>query len=1258
MQSLTCQALRANPFGMHAGRENSPPIHLTGSGRQRAHARVPILAAILALAGMGMGMGMAPQAWAAPGQVDETFEPSGVSVTSLRAVGLTPLGGVLIGGALAATNAQLHRIESVALLGPDGILNASFGAPGLLSRATALVVAGDGTVVAAGLETNGLNSVVRRLTATGALDGTLDHGISGGVSPWVYALARQSDGRTLVSGLFTRVDGLPRTNLFRIHTDGTLDESFKTNFTSGGGILALAQQADGKILVGGYFTNVLGVARRGLARLQLDGTVDTTFNIGTGVQGMVKAISVQADGRILIGGHFYSVQGVLRQGIARLTSSGALDMTFDPHTGAELVDGDESPDGPSVNAIAIQGDGRIVVAGQFATFGGAVRSNLARLAWDGSVDENFNPGAGTDGTIHALSIDADGEVIVAGDFTQANHVPRSGVARFQNDGTLPVLPTILTSPTSQTVTLGKPATFTVLAKGTPALRYQWLKSGLPIPGQTNDTMILSSSQFSDAGLYRAKVSNMAGTVNSGSATLTVHPPPVAPVITENPTGSMVLLGDAVSMSSAATGTRPVTWQWRLGNAMVYGATNDTLNLTSVTRFDAGNYTARASNSAGSATSGSANISVIEPLVNQTVRSGTNVSFTVRTFGLGAFTYQWMFDGEPILGATKSTLLLTNVDLDAEGLYSVAVANHEQGLTTPAATLAVQMPPKMVTQPADLAAEEGSNTLLAVAVQGSAPLAYQWRMQGTNLPGQNAATLVFTPIAAAHAGFYSVVITNAYGSVTSRIASLTVKGSTVAQLRAGNALGFAGGTIEVPISLDAVGNENTASFNVAFDPALLSLDAITNGTAIASETQVFINDGSKAAGRVGVLIAAPAGFTLSPGSHHLLTLRFTLASGLGSVTTTPVSFTNTPVAPGLLSIAVQPLPSTYASGTVTIEAGWEADLSPDPDGDGQLTIEDLAIIGQYVAGLAKPSSISQFVRADSAPMPTRGDGVIAAADWTQAARYVAGLDSPVNAGGPQGVLALASLSVEGAAYTDMDADGDPEVSAAPRRRLGLMNDAGNATSRRLEFEINRVPGLPRATVSVRLNALGNENTAGFSVSFEAARLRFLEARRGASLGLGASVVVNTNEIASGNFGVLIGETAGIRLSQGLHEILALDFEILENGPATLTFGDLPVRREIVSSDVQILATTFVAGTYDFTEGPAGPTGPKARPLIRQRSGALLMRWDAFQPGHYVLETSTDLTTWTFITEWDVHSAATLEFTDPDPARGGNRFYRVR
>lgn len=245
-----------------------------------------------------------------------------------------------------------------------------------------------------------------------------------------------------------------RTNLVRIHTDGTLDLSFKTNFNASGSILTVTLQADDKILIGGYFTNINGTVRRGIARLNVDGSMDATFNPGTGVQGMVKAIGVQADGRILVGGHFFSVNGVLRSGLARPMPNGALDTTFNPGDGAELVGVDNPGGGPSVDALVRQGDGRWIVGGDFNHFGGVAHPNLVRLNWDGTVDENFDAGTGPDGPVRCMALDSNGYVSIGGEFGSVNGISRMRLARIESDGRRPVLPTIVTHPADLGVTIG------------------------------------------------------------------------------------------------------------------------------------------------------------------------------------------------------------------------------------------------------------------------------------------------------------------------------------------------------------------------------------------------------------------------------------------------------------------------------------------------------------------------------------------------------------------------------------------------------------------------------------------------------------------------------------------------------------------------------------------------------------------------------------------------------------------------------------
>ncbi|HRX81642.1 MAG TPA: delta-60 repeat domain-containing protein, partial [Pirellulaceae bacterium] len=134
------------------------------------------------------------------------------------------------------------------------------------------------------------------------------------------------------------------------------------------------------------------------ARTPLDGTgddiginsaVDLSFNPGAGTNGRVDFVALQADGKALIGGTFTTVDGVSRNNIARLNPDGSLDNTFTPGTGTN---------GP-VLSVALQADGRILIAGDFTAVNGVLRNDIARLNSDGSVDTTFNPGSGTNGSI-------------------------------------------------------------------------------------------------------------------------------------------------------------------------------------------------------------------------------------------------------------------------------------------------------------------------------------------------------------------------------------------------------------------------------------------------------------------------------------------------------------------------------------------------------------------------------------------------------------------------------------------------------------------------------------------------------------------------------------------------------------------------------------------------------------------------------------------------------------------------------------------
>src|SRR5690606_26449901 len=221
-----------------------------------------------------------------------------------------------------------------------------------------------------------------------------------GISAEGEYLTFQSDGQILLAGKFTSYNGNPANLFVRINTDGSFDPSFVVPSLSGGNpaerrIVCVAVQSDGKIVVGGHFTSITGVARNGIARLNTDGTVDTSFDPGSGINityGTLGAsVYVLPNGKILAGGKFNTFDGVSRKGIAGLHAGGSLDTAFDPGTGVV----DFLPYA-MVNNFKVQANGKILIGGDFDEYNGVTRRNIARLNGDGgttsveNIKDNFS----------------------------------------------------------------------------------------------------------------------------------------------------------------------------------------------------------------------------------------------------------------------------------------------------------------------------------------------------------------------------------------------------------------------------------------------------------------------------------------------------------------------------------------------------------------------------------------------------------------------------------------------------------------------------------------------------------------------------------------------------------------------------------------------------------------------------------------------------------------------------------------------------
>ena len=262
---------------------------------------------------------------------------------------------------------------------------------------------------------------IARLNADGSLDTEFDPGT--GANSQVLAIALQADGKVLISGFFTTIDGTARNYIARLNADGSLDTGFYPGSGADNLVYAIALQADGKVLISGDFTTINGTPRNRMARLNADGSLDTGFDPGTGPNSLVLAIAQQTDGKVLIGGFFTTINGTPRNRIARLNVDGSLDTGFDPGTGAN------SP----VLAIAQQADGKVLISGFFTTINGTARNYIARLNFDGSLDTEFDPGTGANDAVYAIAQQADGKVVIGGNFTTINGVARNRIARLVTD---------------------------------------------------------------------------------------------------------------------------------------------------------------------------------------------------------------------------------------------------------------------------------------------------------------------------------------------------------------------------------------------------------------------------------------------------------------------------------------------------------------------------------------------------------------------------------------------------------------------------------------------------------------------------------------------------------------------------------------------------------------------------------------------------------------------------------------------------------
>lgn len=287
----------------------------------------------------------------------------------------------------------------------------------------------DGKWLVAGLFTY-VNGEYRRFIARLNADGTVDPTFTYTPSDYLErpCLALQGDGK-LVVGARALYGGsvLGYVGIKRLGADGVQDPTFavgKGFGSSSAMVMTLAIQSDGKIVAGGEFTTYQDIARNRIIRIGSDGLLDASFDPGTGFNDRVTAVVLQGDGKIVVAGAFTTYNGTTCNRLVRLNPDGSLDTTFAIGTGFN----------GAVEALAMRGGGKLVVGGAFTSFNGAVSNRIARLNPDGSPDASFTPGTGFNGTVTSLTLQYDGRFVAGGTFTSYNGIRCTSLVRLNGDG--------------------------------------------------------------------------------------------------------------------------------------------------------------------------------------------------------------------------------------------------------------------------------------------------------------------------------------------------------------------------------------------------------------------------------------------------------------------------------------------------------------------------------------------------------------------------------------------------------------------------------------------------------------------------------------------------------------------------------------------------------------------------------------------------------------------------------------------------------
>ncbi|MFC5408596.1 T9SS type A sorting domain-containing protein [Larkinella bovis] len=360
--------------------------------------------------------------------------------------------------------------------------------------------------------------------------------------------------------------------------------------------------------------------------------------------------------------------------------------------------------------------------------------------------------------------------------TYGREIVATGKTDAATSSPLKAAATITGHPLSATVCPGQPTTLSVTATGT-ALTYQWRKNNTNLVGATAATYTIANVLPEDAGSYDVVVGSSTGPATSNPAVLTVRPYTLIPT---PPVAQTANVGSPVTFSAVATGD--ITgYQWLKNDVAIPSATSTIFTIPSVTTADAGLYTIRVFAPCGAQTAmpvnlvvngtSSSPITITEHPTSQTACAGGSATFRVMATGDNITSIRWRKNGTIIPGlASGAAYTIAPLSSADEGEYDAVLTNASGSVTSNKATLTVRSSATITSHPAGQTVCAGNSATFSVAVSGSVT-GYQWRKDGSDIPGATNATYTVSSASTADRGEYDVQVNTSCGLITSNPATL-------------------------------------------------------------------------------------------------------------------------------------------------------------------------------------------------------------------------------------------------------------------------------------------------------------------------------------------------------------------------------------------------------------------------------------------------------------------------------------------------------